>query len=445
MDGLGSAGFVLANLSRSQFDERKIVSALASGLRIQSAADDPSGLAIAETINTKVSGLQQGVQNVQSANNLLQVADSTLASVQSILQRIHSLIVESRSDFESRGQLKSIQTEIDGLLQEINKISGDANFNGVHLFNGSLDTSAPPQPSLTIVTSEPNSDGSISSQTVANADGAGNPGPLIAAQPLGPIDSIQALLEFRVTGYSDNAVDPDSGTAVGPGVYVTFTAYSNDPNFGAGQQMIDTVAVPINSGPITGIATPSPSGGGVLLQYDLANLTKADVGKAITIVTTIPPPAAPQGHALDVNYGGSEGSTIAISLPTVSATALNVSGITVLPPTVVNFNNVVTGTSSSNQFAADDAQIRVQSAIDAVSTIRATVGAQSVALSETSNDSSVQIVNQVAAESAIRDLNVGQATTQFTRDQILSRVGQSVLAQMQTSALQVASLLVHAI
>ena len=73
-------------------------------------------------------------------------------------------------------------------------------------------------------------------------------------------------------------------------------------------------------------------------------------------------------------------------------------------------------------------------AIDAISEVRANVGAQSVALQENADDGSIEAVNQIASESAIRDVDMGQAVTQFTRDQVMSQIGVSVLAQMQQNA-----------
>ena len=140
MDVLGNNGQVLRNLSIVQSNLSSDTRALASGLRVQSAADDPSGLAIAETIQSKVAGLQQAVTNVQTGGNLLNVADAALSSVQNILQRVRSLVVESRSDLNSNGDLQNIQAEINTMLAEVNKISSDTSFNGLNLFDGSLDT-----------------------------------------------------------------------------------------------------------------------------------------------------------------------------------------------------------------------------------------------------------------------------------------------------------------
>lgn len=444
MDVLGSAGQLELSLSRTQMDEERQVRALASGLRVISASDDPSGLAISENIQTKVLGLQQGVQNVQTANNLLNVADSALASVQSILSRIHSLVVEATNDFNSVSQLNSIQEEIDQLLHEINKIAGSANFNGLKLLDGSLSMTASPVPTVTPIQSLPLPNGTpVTGSNVVNWDGSGTPGPLVlsyidtTAPPTVPtVGALPAYISVRVTGYSANAVDPDTGTAVGAGDYVQFVAYSNSPQMGAAPLYMDTIAVPINSpGLYTGIqTTPPTSPGSILLEWSLPNLTPQDVGASATFETSSPNSSTPSnGSPLSVNSSGQEGGDVHISLPSVSTSALNLSGINVLPTQYMDYTGNVVGTTG-NAVPAADAEARVQMALDAISGVRATVGAQSVSLQEDASDASLEVVNQVASESAIRDVDMGQAAVQLTKDQILSHVGVSVLAQMQQNA-----------
>src|SRR5579863_764609 len=131
---------ILLNLDRNRQNLATSTSRLASGLRIQTAADDPSGLAISENLRSRISGLQQSVENVQTGGNALRVADGAAATIQQILQRINSLIVESNSDINSNVQLEAIQAEIDQGLLEINRIAQNANFNGLKLFDGSHDT-----------------------------------------------------------------------------------------------------------------------------------------------------------------------------------------------------------------------------------------------------------------------------------------------------------------
>jgi flagellin len=459
MDVLGSASFVLQNEALTQNRLATDVNALASGLRVSSASDDPSGYAIAQSLKTKVAGLQQSVTNVQTGSNLLNVADGALSSIESILQRIHSLVIESNSDINSQDDLENIQTEIDSLLKEINTISSETNFNGLVLFNGQFDPT--PQGGSAASITEVQSPlltptGSLGQNLVSNSqiDSNGDPtapgpGPFVTPYHQTLSQNVPALLVFQVLSYSDNAIDPDSGVDVGPGVLVEFQAYSTNPAMGNAPLYTDTSAIAVNSGPIINAQYDAPSsfGGGpsnLLLQFSLANLTAADVGASAAFVTTVAQaPSAATGHSLTINDGGDEGQTVSVALPEMNTNALNVSGINVLAPTTINYMNQITGQSSSNIMAASAAELQLENAINQVSQVRAQVGAQAVALQQDAGNAGVAIVNYTASESNILDADIGATVTDYTKQQILVNVGTSVLAQMETSATQLTALLLN--
>ncbi len=97
----------------------------------------PSGLAIAEKLQSQVNGFDQAVSNVQDATNAAAVADGALQTTTDILQRIRSLAVEASSDTNTTADKANLQTEVTQLLQEVNTISQNTNFNGSSLLNGS--------------------------------------------------------------------------------------------------------------------------------------------------------------------------------------------------------------------------------------------------------------------------------------------------------------------
>lgn len=453
MNILGGADQVLLNFNRNQQSEATSVSRLASGLRIQSAADDPSGLAISESLKTRVNGLQQAVTNVQTGSNLLTVVDNALSSVSGILQRIRSLTVESRSDINSSTQLQAIQSEINQLLQEVNKIGESTNFNGLSLLNGAYDTSAATQNQVVQIASPLlNADGSIGSPNVSNYDGAGNAGPLVPTVTTPGGAFTPAIVVFQVTGYSANAIDYKSGTNVGPGDYVQVTSYSTASNFGPAPEYVDPNAQPVNAGIYPAPGAPvdyaEPGGGGSVssLAFTLANLTPQDVGATVAF-EGIAGKAAGGGNALNINDGGSEGTTVSLSLPTINSNQLGLSGISVLPPGTVMYdpatgNFDIFGQSSSNNLAAADAQFKVDMALQTIGTTQAQVGAQMVAMQQDSNNAGTSIVNYTASQSMIADTNVATTVSDLTRQQILTSVGTSVLSSMQVSATSLTSLLI---
>lgn len=131
------ASRVLYNLDNNQASLQKTVTQLSSGLRINSAADDPSGLAIATNLQTQVDAFNTASQNVQNANNAAQVADGALATETDILQRVRNLAVEASSSINSSSDTANLQAEVSQLLLEVNRISQSVNFNGQPLLDGS--------------------------------------------------------------------------------------------------------------------------------------------------------------------------------------------------------------------------------------------------------------------------------------------------------------------
>src|SRR5215469_8926314 len=449
MDVLGSASFVLQNEALTQNRLAKDVNALASGLRVRSAADDPSGYTIHESLDTKIAGLQQSVTNVQTANNLLNVAESALSNVTSILQRIRSLVVESNSDINSQGDLQNIQAEIDQLLLEINKIASETNFNGLQLFSGqfqvgNLGVSNPANLGL-LFSETPPFPNIATSDTGSNVAAAG--GQFITPQQNTVGAFIPTFTVWSIVSASNNMIDPDTGINVGAGVLLQEVAYSTAGNsYGPTPLFIDYSAVPDNTPfPPVPINTPGTfyPGGSANLIYNitLAGLGPADVGAQAAFLTQNPQFVPVGTNPLTINDGGEEGQTVSISLPGISTNQLGVSDISVLDPQVSSIQNiggipttVVDGVPSSNNVAASYSEIEVDAALQQINSARAAIGAQSVALGQDVNNDNVAIVNLTAASSNIRDANIGATVTDFTKQQILSNVGFSVLSQMEVSA-----------
>src|SRR5450755_3058642 len=115
--GLSIANNLLANnvslnLNKNQSALQTSVTRLSSGLRINSAADDPSGLAIAEKLQAQVNGFDQAVSNVQDATNAATTAEGALQTTTDILQRIRSLAVEASSDTKTAADKGNLQAEV---------------------------------------------------------------------------------------------------------------------------------------------------------------------------------------------------------------------------------------------------------------------------------------------------------------------------------------------
>lgn len=127
----------LNSLSRANSGLSKTLERLSSGLRINSAADDASGLAIADGLRADVGALNQAVRNANDGVSVVQVADGALAEISSLLQRGVSLAEQAASDTsgaDSGAEKAALNNEFQEILREINRISLTVDFNSKVLF-----------------------------------------------------------------------------------------------------------------------------------------------------------------------------------------------------------------------------------------------------------------------------------------------------------------------
>jgi flagellin len=125
------------NLTNAQGALAQSVQRLSSGLRINSARDDAAGLSIAQNMQSQINGLSQSVRNLNDATNLLQTADSSLATIQDMLLRLKQLSVQGYDSSLSATQRTNIRTEVSDLNTEINATSTRTKFNGISLLASS--------------------------------------------------------------------------------------------------------------------------------------------------------------------------------------------------------------------------------------------------------------------------------------------------------------------
>ncbi len=125
------------NLANTQHALSSAMTALSSGLRINTAADDAAGYAITEDLTGQVNGLHQAQQNAQDGVSLVQTADGTLNNVEQMLQRIRELAVQYANGTLSTADQAAIQSEVNQLSSEIARVGNTAQFNGINLFTSS--------------------------------------------------------------------------------------------------------------------------------------------------------------------------------------------------------------------------------------------------------------------------------------------------------------------
>lgn len=127
-------------LRRSTLALNKSLERLSSGLRINRAADDAAGLAIAEGFRSVVLGSQVAQRNAQDGISMVQTAEGALSTTTNILQRIRELAVQAATGTVSATNRVALNAEVQQLLEQIDNIANDTEFNGVKLLNAAVTT-----------------------------------------------------------------------------------------------------------------------------------------------------------------------------------------------------------------------------------------------------------------------------------------------------------------
>jgi flagellin len=518
--GLSIVTNVLANQVQFNLDTNEdalatITNQLSSGLRINSAADDPSGLTIATSLQTQTDGFITAVQNVQSAQNAAQVALGAYTTTTDILQRIRSLAVEAASDVSSQADRVNLQAEVQQLILEVNRISENTSFNGQSLLDGSHAGFQPAQNAVGVITAN---------AALANAAVQGGFSPASASTPAGggttvtitctgfqPNEMVTLSYDVlaptvpppgtpysyndmvvakngganSVTGDTAGLTAPASANANGVIVFsfttgagsppLTFDGFSTSPPPGtisftnSGFLVASVSAANANFNTTVGVQAYNATGGtyatvdgsikmqvintgtSIAVQESFINSATGAIsvspflisaGEATTIfenttITTgnfsapdvgvsaflkisqhVAALTNPANPAFSFQSGANEGDTILVGIQATNASTLRIANI-----------NVANDSGSDPSFGAEDAIGQVDIALQTLLRQQSLLGAVVIRLNEDANNDNISAVNLQAAESSIRDLNVGQATTALTKDQILVQVGTSVLAQ----------------
>jgi flagellin len=398
------ANTALLNLNKNQATLGKLVNQLSSGLRVTTAADDPSGLAISVNLQNQATGFDTANLNVQDATNAANVADGALSTITTILQRIRSLAIEAANTITSPTDRAALQDEVTQLLQEVNGISTSTNFNGQALLNGSHAGFQPATSAAAVITS--------------NAQIGANNTYLSSSQLVTSV-SISATNAAIVDGTVQLQVAQLNATQQGIVVSFYTTATSS-------YSQLSTIYTLNVAG-----STASFVIDGVTISYNSFAGT-VDVGETafVKITQYISVNSNPTGPAFQFQGGANEGDTIQVGLVSVSTSQLRISNVNVATTQYVNGSPSTAGAV----LGAQDAIGQIDQAITQVNGARAALGAVISRLQNAANNNNIASVNLTASASAITDLNVGAATAEYNKEQILVQIGTTVLAQSNTNA-----------
>jgi flagellin-like hook-associated protein FlgL len=127
------AGHALAKNERAM---HQVMERLATGLRINSAADDAAGLAISSKMTSQINGLSQAVRNAQDAMSMLATADGAMIEITSMIQRMRELSIQAINDTNTASDRRALDLEYQALKSEIDRIAQNTQWNGRSFFNG---------------------------------------------------------------------------------------------------------------------------------------------------------------------------------------------------------------------------------------------------------------------------------------------------------------------
>jgi flagellin len=365
------------NLSATNDSMSKSLERLSSGFRINRAADDAAGLAISEGLRSQIGGITQAVRNTQDGVSVVQTAEGGLSETTSILQRMRDLAVQSSNDSNDTNSRAAINAETTALKSELTRIADKTTFNNVNLLNGSF-------------SGKKFQVGYAAGDTIDVSINSTGVTPAKTSFVNGGATTTAATATFAVGTVS---VTTAALTASSDANNIA-TQLNGDANFKASF----TAAVDQNTGGLTITAKDAAQTG---------SITITGTGLGQTTGST-----APTASARGAATGG------------FSATDLGVTGIDL--GTQANANLAITS---------------IDNAIKSVSTARANLGALQNRFEHTINNLKTTNENLTASESRIRDTDMAQEMTNFTRSQVLTQAGTSMLAQANQSTQSILKLL----
>nr|WP_320148132.1 flagellin [uncultured Anaeromusa sp.] len=373
-------------LSSNNAAASKSLEKLSSGLRINRAADDASGLAISEKMRGQIRGLDQGTSNAQNGISLIQTAEGALTETHSILQRMRELAVQSSNDTNTDSDRNEIQKEINQLTDEIDRIANTTEFNTKALLKGDLKGVA----------------GSVvATYNLVSSNAAVSAALTLTSVLTGLGSSLSDTVRVRLT-----TKDPASTGSV----TITFSASSALGNITLCAGSLGTISL---------------SGGTVIGTFDMADM---QAGDTLTFSLTGAEAAVTTDNALHLQVGANTAQEITVGIGDMQAQSLGIkSGAT--------YMNV------SNQFGAEASITRIDAAIQKVSSERSKMGAVQNRLEHTINNLSTASENISSAESRIRDVDMAKEMMNYQKTSILQQAATSMLAQANQQPQNVLKLL----
>jgi len=380
--------FAQNSLNVAQGNLANSVQRLSSGLRINSAADDAAGVSIAQSMAGHIKALDQAALNSQQAINLVQTADTSMSTVQDMLLRMQQLAVEGANGSLSNTQRAAIVTELGQLNTQINSFAQGTTYNDIKVLGT---TSTRTNVANTLGTGTLlGTFGAVSSFDVSNAAGG----------------------SYTLTSLSTSTVKLDNATR-SQTLTVAGTA-SQTLNF-------DALGVSLTiAGTASGFTAEN------LVTGLQAKTLTIGAGTVATLGFQIGASPTASGDSISISTMNVSTITGATSLVNIGDTITKTNGATGLAYLAVSSNNA---TDTQWNTAFKNLQGYVTTAINDISSSRATLGATMNQLGFVNTTLQSQSANEQAARSTIVDTNFSAETAKLTKGQIMQQAATAMLAQ----------------
>ncbi|BBO24954.1 MAG: flagellin [Chthonomonadaceae bacterium] len=467
----------LRNVGETNMAFGKSISRLSTGLRINSAADDPAGLIISENFRAQISGIDQAIRNNQDAVNLVKTAEAALDEVNRLLRDARTLALASaNSGTQTSQQIQANQNQLTSIINSVSRISEQTQFGTKRLLDGSSGVSAALLSSTNVnglyfggtfnsaaITTDSLVTVSVStaatravvtgSVTFTFATSTVSAGTFtINGRTFTTASTNTAQDVINMINSSSDATGVTAIWSAGSGIVLKANEYGSIGNFSlsdangvvnaagttnaTGTDAIANVIIDSNGSTSGGLTTVTFTGG----RMQQSGLVLTDVAGNRVVLTEAGNAASAAFTAGNLTVGTTQFQTGA-NVNQTAALSLNNFAATELGKNVVaglNLSNLdITTTNGSN-----DALRVIDAAIDEISQARGNLGSfQRNNLESTIRSLGVARENLAATESTIRDTDVASEMTQFTKLQILQQSGLAVLAQANAAPQSVLSLL----
>ena len=411
----------------------KSLKKVASGMKINSAADDASGYAISEKMRVNIRSLNQANANAQNGTSMMKVAEGAVSSTVEILKTMKEKAVNAANDTNTDADRATIQKELDQSIDQIND-NANVTFNGQYLVDGSkskgttatttamtnisLNTDTATGSTLTSLKSRSGDSLNIhSTDTVTISyvkDGKTTTSSMkVGSENLGNVISKLTEGQLKITG---------AGTGNGSTSTIGKDGSGNTVYTASGENGITISATESGvGGQIAGFTMYVTDNTGAVNKSANAVLDAFD--ESIRAVNSS------QDNSINMQVGAKAGQAIKVGLTDMKAVALGLQG--------KNGDTVSVGTREKANAAINTFDSAIQKALDQ----QTTIGAAMSRLEYTQSNLTTASENVTAAESTIRDADMAKEMTEYTKNNVLMQAAQSMLSQANQSSSNALSLL----